>query len=300
MQPLQIESITVDEIALPILKEKNVRLTVLRLDKIHPVISGNKWFKLKYHIEKAKAERYGHIATFGGAYSNHIIATATAGKMHNLKTTGIIRGERPANLSHTLLQAKEYGMKLIFISREDYKNKILPSEIANEMDAICLVNEGGYGTEGAEGAKEILNYCKKEDYTHITCAVGTSTMMAGLVKAGVPVQKIIGVSVLKNNKTIENSLRNLLSPEEQKKKFQIAHGYHFGGYAKYTPELINFMNQFCQDTSIPTDFVYTGKLFYAVLDMVKNNSFPESSHILLIHSGGLQGNLSLPERMLIF
>src|SRR5205814_2028411 len=227
-------------------------------------------------------------------------ATAVAGKMHNLKTTGIIRGERPGNLSHTLLQAKEYGMKLIFISREGYKNKILPSEIKDEIDASYLVNEGGYGTEGANGAKEILNYCRKEDYTHIACAVGTSTMMAGLVKAGLPGQKIIGVSVLKNYKNIENDLCKLLTGEEQKRKFQIVHDYHFGGYAKYTSELINFMNQFYQDTSIPSDFVYTGKLFYAILDRVKNNSFPEGSHVLLIHSGGLQGNQSLPERTLIF
>ena len=143
MQSLLFESITVDEITLPILEEKNVRLTVLRLDKIHPVISGNKWFKLKYYIEKAKAEGKDHIATFGGAYSNHIIATAAAGKLHSLKTTGIIRGERPKNLSHTLLQAGEYGMELVFINREDYRNKNLPSEIKDEIDTVFLINEGG-------------------------------------------------------------------------------------------------------------------------------------------------------------
>src|ERR1700693_3780642 len=141
MQPLLFESITVDEIALPILKEKNVRLAVLRLDQIHPVISGNKWFKLKYYIEKAKAEGKDHIATFGGAYSNHIIATAAAGKLHNLKTTGIIRGERLGNLSHTLLQAEKYGMELFFISRDGYQNKNLPSKIKDESDAIYLINE---------------------------------------------------------------------------------------------------------------------------------------------------------------
>ncbi len=300
MRPLLFESITVDEIALPIVKEKNVRLAALRLDQIHPVISGNKWFKLKYYIEKAKAEGKDHIVTFGGAYSNHIIATAAAGKLHDLKTTGIIRGERPGNLSYTLLEAEKYGMELLFISRDDYQNKNLPSTIKDESDAIYLINEGGYGIDGANGAKEILSYCSKEDYSHIACAVGTSTMMAGLVKSGLPDQKVIGVSVLKNNMSLENDLCNLLLPVEQKKKFQIIHNYHFGGYAKYTTELIYFMNEFYKGTSIPTDFIYTGKLFYAILDMLRNDSFADCSNILIIHSGGLQGNLSLAAGTLIF
>ena len=123
MQQLLFESITVDEIDLPAIKEKNVRVSVLRLDKIHPIISGNKWFKLKYYLEDAKAQKKDHLVTFGGAYSNHIIATAAAGKLFGFRTSGIIRGEPPQKLSHTLLLAREYGMQLTFVSREQYRNK---------------------------------------------------------------------------------------------------------------------------------------------------------------------------------
>ena len=294
MQPLSFESITVDEVDLPQLKENNTRLAVLRLDKIHPVISGNKWFKLKYYLADAKIEGKDHIITFGGAYSNHIVATAAASKLFGFKVTGIIRGEHPKKLSHTLLQAIEYGMDLIFIGRQDYQTKKLPPGIIDNGDKIHIVNEGGFGIIGAKGAMEILNFCQKENYSHIACAVGTSTMMAGLVKASLPRQEVIGISVLKNNMSLENDLCSLLSPGEQKKRFQIVHEYHFGGYAKYTHQLINFINEFYKNTAIPSDFVYTAKLFYAVLDLVKNNLLPEGSNVLIIHSGGLQGNLSLP------
>jgi 1-aminocyclopropane-1-carboxylate deaminase len=300
MQPLSFESITVDEVDLPHLKENNARLAILRLDKIHPVISGNKWFKLKYYLADAKVAGKDHIVTFGGAYSNHIVATAAAGKLFGFKVTGIICGEQVKKLSHTLLQAIEYGMDLIFIGREDYHAKKLPPEIIDNGDKIHIVNEGGFGIIGAKGAMEILNFCQKENYSHIACAVGTSTMMAGLVKASLAHQNVIGISVLKNNTSLENDLCSLLSPEEQKKRFQIVHEYHFGGYAKYTHLLINFINEFYKSKAIPLDFVYTAKLFYAVLDLIKNNSFPGGSNVLIIHSGGLQGNLSLPGGTLIF
>jgi len=299
MQPLLPESITVDAIDLPILKGKKVRLEVLRLDKIHSIISGNKWFKLKYHIEIAKKENKDHIITFGGPYSNHIIATAAAGQLVGFDTTGIIRGERPQVFSHTLDKAMEYGMKLFFTNRGDYRSKQLPIEMSKRSD-FHLIDEGGYGKDGAKGAAEILGYCQKEDFSHIICAVGTSTMLAGLIKAGLPSQEIIGVSVLKNYMSMENDLFNLLDPDERKKKIRLNHQYHFGGYAKYTADLTRFINEFFDCTGIPSDFVYTGKLLYAVIDMVRNNAFPGESNILAIHSGGLQGNLSLRKGTLIF
>jgi 1-aminocyclopropane-1-carboxylate deaminase len=298
MQPISFESVTVDEIDLPILKERNISLAVLRLDKIHAVISGNKWFKLKYYLEDARNAGKDHILTFGGAYSNHIVATAAAGKLLGFKTTGVIRGERPESPSPTLLQSIYYGMELIFVSREDYRNKKIPPEIMS--DDFYKIDEGGYGINGAKGAAEILNYCKIENYSHIACAVGTSTMLAGVIKASLPQQQVFGIAVLKNNNNLEKGVYNLLSQDEQRKKFQITHSYHFNGYAKYTTELINFMNEYYRSTAIPTDFVYTGKLFYAVVDMIRNNSLPGGSHVLVIHSGGLQGNLSLPAGTLIF
>jgi 1-aminocyclopropane-1-carboxylate deaminase len=300
MQDLQFDSITVDEIDLPVLKEKNISVAILRLDKIHPVVSGNKWFKLKYHLKNAQAKRKKHLVTFGGAYSNHIIATAAAGQLLHYKKTGIIRGERPPKLSHTLLHALDFGMDLFFLSREDYRKKILPPEIKSQSDDIYLINEGGYGMEGAEGAKDILEYCIKESYSHIACAVGTSTMMAGLIKASSPQQKIIGVSVLRNNMGLQNDLIKLLSDSERNKDYTILYDYHFGGYAKHSPNLLSFMNEFYNSTSVPSDFVYTAKLFYGIMDLIKTNFFPEESKLLLIHSGGLQGNESLQKGTLIF
>ncbi len=300
MQALQFDSITVDEIDLPVLKEKNISIAILRLDKIHPVISGNKWFKLSYYLKNADTEKKKHLVTFGGAYSNHVVATAATGKLLGYKTTGIIRGEKPVIYSHTVLQAIDYGMELLFLSREDYRNKILPSEIKNQIDDFYLINEGGYGIDGVKGAAEILNYCSKENYTHVACAVGTTTMMAGLIKASLSYQKVVGISVMKNNLGLEKDLCNLLSGDEQNKNFQIIQSYHLGGYAKYTPGLISFMNEFYKITSVPSDFVYTAKLFYAIIEMIKNDSFPRESKLLLVHSGGLRGNQSLRKGTLIF
>jgi 1-aminocyclopropane-1-carboxylate deaminase len=281
------------------LKEKKINVDVLRLDRIHPIISGNKWFKLKYYIEEARKTAKKHILTFGGAYSNHIIATAAAGKLFDLRTTGIIRGEKPKKLSPALNQATEHGMTLIFVPREAYRKKQIPAEIDNTNE-LYLIDEGGYGANGARGAAEILHHCEKEKYSHIACAVGTSTMLAGVIKAILPVQEAIGISVLRNNLQLENHLFNLLNPPEKEKKLRLFHQYHFGGYAKYSAELVCFMNDFYKTTGIPSDFVYTAKLFYAILDMIGNNLFPEGSNILAIHSGGLQGNLSLTKGKLIF
>jgi 1-aminocyclopropane-1-carboxylate deaminase len=290
---LLFENITTDSIDL--LKEKEISITVLRLDKIHPVISGNKWFKLQYYLKEAKAQNKKKIVTFGGAWSNHIIATAAACKLNGFASTGIIRGEEPVALSPTLQLAMEYGMQLYFISREDYNEKKVPAELQSEEH--YLINEGGYGEKGAGGASDILNYTEK-DFTHCCCVVGTGTMMAGLIRTVSPDQKVIGISVLKNNHELEKNVRSLLINEP--KQWQIIHDYHFGGYAKYKPELIDFMNEFYRQTNISSDFVYTGKLFFAVSDLVKNCFFPAGSKLLLIHSGGLQGNASLGKGTLIY
>jgi 1-aminocyclopropane-1-carboxylate deaminase len=266
-----------------------LEVDVLRLDKIHPVISGNKWFKLRYYIEDAKAQNKKTIVTFGGAWSNHIIATAAAGKLHGLKTIGIIRGEKPLELSTTLQQAEEAGMKLVFVSREDYSKKIIPP--GNEG---YIINEGGYGNLGAEGASTILDHCPN-DFTHYCCAAGTGTMAAGLANR---VSKVVAVSVLKNNHSLEREIATLL--RDSAIAPAIIHDYHFDGYAKYQPELLQFMNDLYRHTGIPTDFVYTAKLFYAVRDLISKSFFPTGSRILLIHSGGLQGNLSLRKGTLMF
>lgn len=296
MQELSFHNITTDPISDPLFIKKNIEVSVLRLDKIHPVISGNKWFKLQSYLQEAKRLQKKIIVTFGGAWSNHIVATAAACKQNELNSIGIIRGEEADDLSPTLLSAKEYGMKLYFISREDYKTKKIPLELQSEEN--YFIPEGGYGKKGADGASGILDHCEKKNFTHFLCASGTGTMLAGLVNSITPGQSVTGISILKNNFELEGSVRSLLN--DPTKNFSIFHDYHFGGYAKHTLELISFMNQFYRQTDIPSDFVYTGKLFFAIHDLINKNFFPSGSRLLIIHSDGLQGNASLPKGTLIF
>jgi 1-aminocyclopropane-1-carboxylate deaminase len=296
MSYINFKNISLDKLSLPLFTEKQVEVSVLRLDKIDPFISGNKWFKLRYYLEEAKKQNKKTIVTFGGAWSNHILATAAACRMNNLNSIGIIRGEEPSKLSPTLVQAKEAGMELIFISREEYQRKTIPEKL--NSDEYYFIGEGGYGIKGAEGAATILDYCKKENYTHICCATGTGTMMAGLINGTSASTTVTGISVLKNNFNLEENLKSLLTNTTG--RFTITHDYHFGGYAKHQPELIDFMNNFYKETGVPTDFVYTGKLFFAVTDLIKEDYFLPGSRLLVIHSGGLQGNVSLGKATLIF
>lgn len=298
-QLLHPENIRVDPVHF--LSKFHTRVDVFRLDLLHPVVSGNKWFKLKEYLKEAKAFDKKIIASFGGAYSNHIVAMAAAAQMNGLKSIGIIRGEKPKQLSHTLQQAMNFGMELYFISREAYKEKTIPAEVSAQHDAneIYSINEGGYGNKGVEGAKDILSQTETSAYTHIIAAVGTGTTIAGLTEASNSNQKLIGISVLKNNFSLQEEIESLISKDNQK-RFSLIHDYHFGGYAKCTQQLFDFMNEWFRQTNIPSDFVYTGKLFFAVNDLVQKNYFPEKSRLLVIHSGGLQGNQSLPKGTLIF
>jgi len=296
MQNIELTNISVDKLALPEFNNKNIEVSVMRLDKIHQYVSGNKWFKLRYYLDDALQQNKSTIVTFGGAWSNHILATAAICKINNLKSIGIIRGEKARQLSFTLNIAETLGMELFFTNRTDYAEKIIPKEFNKPEN--YFIEEGGYGAMGAHGAATILEYCQKETFSHICCAAGTGTMIAGIINASVPANQIIGVSVLKNNFSLNGSIISLL--KNKNKDFRIIDDFHFGGYAKYTPVLLQFMNDFFRQTSIPSDFVYTGKLFYAVNELIKQNFFPEGSRLLVIHSGGLQGNNSLNKGTLIF
>ncbi|MEO5563350.1 MAG: pyridoxal-phosphate dependent enzyme [Chitinophagaceae bacterium] len=293
LSPLTPNHITIDPVSH--FFDTSMEIAVLRLDKLHPIISGNKWFKLRYYLEEAKAQNKKTIVTYGGAWSNHIIATAAACKMNGLNSVGIIRGEEPAELSPTLSQAKEWGMRLIFIPRTGYRGKYMPEEFTSKE--YYTIDEGGYGKQGAAGAATIFEHIPAQ-FTHYCCAAGTGTMSAGLANAIETDQKVISVSVMKNNHSLEKMIGSLLIPT--KKMPEVVHDYHFDGYAKYQPPLLQFMNDFYQGTHIPSDFVYTGKLFYAIGDLLKKGFFPPDSKILLIHSGGLQGNLSLRKGTLMF
>lgn len=241
------------------------------------------------------------LLTFGGAYSNHIVATAAASKELGLQAIGIIRGERSQQLSLTLQEATALGMELYFVSREAYKQKVIPATVFEHYpkEDILVVNEGGYGMAGSIGAAAILEHCDRNAYTHFLTAVGTGTTLAGLVRAASTPQQSIGISVLKNAFSLTAEI-NALLPDHLHHRFMLLHDFHFGGYARAKQALFDFMNQWYRDTSIPTDFVYTGKAFYATDHLIRTGYFPSGSRLLLIHSGGLQGNRSLPKDTLIF
>jgi 1-aminocyclopropane-1-carboxylate deaminase len=281
---------------------KNITVGVVRLDKIHPIVSGNKLFKLHYFLQDALISTHKTIITFGGAYSNHLVATAFTCKENGIKCIGIVRGEMPAQLSPTLQQCLDYSMQLKFISRELYNFKeedYFINEIKAKYGECIIIPEGGYHHLGAKGASLITQSIKGNDCTHICTATGTATTVAGLL-LNTCNQKIISVPVLKGIDDIEKRIIFLSAGAFNKEKLEIFNNYHFGGYAKKTVELINFMNYLWQQHQLPTDFVYTAKLFFAIFDKIKSDYFPKGSNILCLHTGGLQGNNSLPSGTLLF
>lgn len=299
---LNILNTPVEVLKCQLFTTRKIQLSVLRLDKIHPVVSGNKLFKLHYFLEEAGAAAHKTLLTFGGAYSNHLVATAFACRLAGVKSIAVVRGEEPPALSHTLQHCVEYGMQLKFISRQAFARKeeaAFNQKIKDEFGHCTIVPEGGYHTLGAKGAALIHQLFKPGTYSHICTAAGTATTAAGLLM-GSDAEKIICVPVLKGMTDIEQRIAFCGNNTGSMERLHIFNEYHFGGYAKKTPALIAFMNAFWEQHRLPTDFVYTAKLFYGIMDKIKEGYFAAGSNILCLHTGGLQGNLSLPEGSLVF
>jgi 1-aminocyclopropane-1-carboxylate deaminase len=300
--PFNIFNAPLQVLSNPSFQQKKITLSVLRLDKIHPEVSGNKLFKLHYFLQAAMESSCKTIITFGGAFSNHLVATAYACKANDLQCVGIVRGEKPTQLSATLQNCINYGMQLRFISREMYakkETKHFLADIEKQFEGCIIIPEGGYHPLGAKGATTIYNLIEKNNFTHICTAAGTATTLAGLL-LNVQEQQIITVPVLKGFTDIMERLQFLGEGYCKTNKLTVFNEYHFGGYAKKTPDLLHFMNILWQQHQLPTDFVYTAKLFYAIFDKINNNYFDPNSNILCLHTGGLQGNTSLPANTLLF
>ncbi len=278
---------------------------VLRLDLLHPQYGGNKIFKLKYNLLKANDLP---VLTFGGAHSNHIYATAAYCAEYRIFCIGVIRGEESMlEQSPTLQFAKEKGMQLYFISREQYKGKTdedFIAELQQRYGNFYLIPEGGNNAEGIKGCMEILQDVPEYDY--VFCACGTACTYTGILASARNGEKVIGISVLKGeNELLQEVNKNVqtlhFTPIEPYRggvieKSTILNHYYFGGYARHTQELLDFKKQFERTYQIPLDYVYTAKLFYAVLDLMKQKLFRQGSRVLIIHSGGLQGNTAYEQR----
>ena len=298
-----ISNAVIEELQDDLFVQKQVRVSVLRLDKIHPQVSGNKIFKLHYFLEDALASTHKTILSFGGAYSNHLAATAFACSALQLKSIGIVRGEKPVSLSPTLQQCIQDGMHLKFISRHVYDGKEssdFQKSLQTEFGDHCLIPEGGYHALGAKGAALIVDLLKDKDYTHICTASGTATTLAGIMLGANPQQKIISIPVLKGITDTAHRIQYLTGRQMRPEQLQILSTYHFGGYAKKNEQLIELMNTVWLQHHLPLDFVYTAKMFFAVLDCIKNNYFKKGSEIICLHTGGLQGNKSLPLNLISF
>jgi 1-aminocyclopropane-1-carboxylate deaminase len=271
------------------IENTSVKLFIRREDLIHPFVSGNKFRKLKYNLIQAKKENQTTLLTFGGAFSNHIAATAYAGREQGFDTIGIIRGEELAskiNENPTLKFAQNFGMKFVFVSRETYKLKNFQEyllELKQSLDSFYLIPEGGTNELAIKGCEEILVE-KDKKYDFICCAIGTGGTISGVINSSYSHQKILGFSSLKGD-----FLKEDICKFAKNTNWDLISHYHFGGYGKVSNELILFINEFYIKNAIPLDPIYTGKMVFGVLDLIKKGFFPENSKILLIHTGGIQG-----------
>ncbi len=279
----QTKNIPLQKIEDAFLKEKEINLFVLRLDLVDPYISGNKCFKLKYNLEEARKQGKVKLATFGGAYSNHIISTAAAGKEFGFKTIGIIRGEELSETDNTVLQfAKDCGMELRFISREEYRTKNI-STIMHITGECYVLPEGGTNELAVKGCSEIIDLIDIP-FDYVCSAVGTGGTIAGITSSLKVNQKAIGFPVLKGGEFLKNEIEKFLP---LKSNFELQTEYHFGGYAKKNEVLLNFISDFKSKHKIQLDFVYTGKMMFGVYDLIKKNYFQIGAKIVAIHTGGL-------------
>ncbi|MBN8702011.1 MAG: pyridoxal-phosphate dependent enzyme [Bacteroidetes bacterium] len=278
----------------PFLVEKEIKLSVLLTEK-PDTPGGNKHYKLKYNIEKMFAEGLATLLTFGGAFSNHILATAIAGKKEGFKTIGIIRGEELNPDSNSILKdAHNNGMQLHFVSREEYRKKDTPefiSQLIKEFGNFYSLPEGGSNTLAVKGCEEILLESHQE-YNYITCAVGTGATLAGIINASNNKQKVIGISVLQQSGWLEKQVESFLMPPNRI-NWELNNDYTFGKYGNANTQLIDFYFYFKQEFGIELDLVYSAKMMFGIFDMIKKNKIEPGSSILAIHTGGTHGNKEL-------
>jgi 1-aminocyclopropane-1-carboxylate deaminase len=262
---------------------------------VDPELGGNKWRKLKYNLEAAQQQNHDTLLTFGGAYSNHIYATAAAGKRLGYQTIGIIRGEQYTELNPTLQFASDCGMRLEYVDRETYRQKTSQDfidKLHKKYGQFFLLPEGGSNVLALKGCAEIINEIDTP-FDAVCVACGTGATLAGLISGLSNKQQALGFAVLKGADFLSTDIKSLLLQANINTtcSWQVNTAYHFGGYAKTKPALWDFIESFKQDFDIKLDAVYTGKMFYGLFDLIKNGYFEAGTRIVAIHTGGLQGNL---------
>ena len=285
--------IKTEEISCNLLKEHKVRLYIKRIDQLDNYISGNKYYKLKYNIIEAKKQGATTLLTFGGAYSNHIAATAYAAKKNGFQSIGIIRGEEIYPLNPTLDLARKNGMNLYYLNRKDYKLKAninFLNKLKLKFSNFYLIPEGGTNALAIKGSQEIINENDNQDF--ICCPVGTGGTITGIINAKHNNQKVLGFPAIKNF----NLLQKDIEKWTKNKKWKLVNHSYSGSYARISKVLVKFINDFYIRYNIPLDGIYNGKMIIGIIDLIERRYFPKGSSILAIHTGGLQGNRGLNER----
>lgn len=276
------------QLHLPLFEEKQLEVWIKRDDLLHPFVSGNKYRKLKYLVQDATNQGKNHLVTFGGAYSNHLVATASAGAALGLKATAIVRGEEELD-SPMLAICRLYGTEILQVSREEYRDKdAVFNKFFRGAINVYRIEEGGYSALGAKGCADLLSELKNH-YNHIFCAVGTGTTVAGIANGAWDGATVHGVVVLKGAEYLQGEIDQLLIPG---KKVTLHHEFHFGGYGKFDREIISFIKDFASHTGVLLDPVYTAKMMLGIIKLAENNYFKPGDKILAVHTGGLWGLMS--------
>ena len=274
----------------------NIQIDVLRLDEIHPLISGNKWFKLKHNVSEYYKGNYKGMLSFGGAFSNHLAALSYLTSAFKIPTTAVVRGEDGLLKSTPTLEfLKENGTHLKFITRNEFKLRHEISflqKLKNEFPGYYFIPEGGSNELGVKGCMDIASFIKNT-YDILCVSVGTSTTLKGLLLSELNINSFFGFSSLKGEDLISKEISDFLNEKKINRFVRIINQYHFGGFGKYTPELINFMKEFKEDYGIETDIVYTSKMFFGLRDLIIKGDIKPGSRIIAIHTGGLQGNIAI-------
>jgi 1-aminocyclopropane-1-carboxylate deaminase len=300
---LDIPKVKTVQIEEDLFLSKNITVYLLREDEIHPVISGNKWRKLRFNIEKATQLNKKGILTFGGAHSNHLHATAEACKIANLKSIGIVRGENIE--SQTIVDCQKAGMELHFISREDYRmieTKEYLNSLNEKFDYPFIVPQGGDNFYGTLGCTEILKACNIEP-DQIFVASGTGNTASGILISLKEQQKLFAVSALKGafindeiKSSVNNYIQNHIVTDEYLSQLRVLNEYHFGGFAKKNQDLVDFIQEFYKKHKIKLDPIYTSKMMFALYDQIEKGTIKSGSKVLAIHTGGLQGIVGFEKR----
>jgi 1-aminocyclopropane-1-carboxylate deaminase len=295
--PLPYSATPIQQLLLPEALRAGITLFVKREDLNHPHASGNKWWKLKYNLETAVQQGYQTVLTFGGAYSNHIYATAAAANMVQLKSIGIIRGEENHPLNHTLSFAKEQGMHVHYVSREAYRQKEASSFLdllRDKFGSFYLIPEGGTNLSAIRGVAEFARQLTQEVmFDYVCLPVGTGGTLAGMVAGLDGAAEVMGISVLKNGAFLKQTVEEWLQKFSKQPygNWSVETSYDHGGYAKTTPDLLTLIAQMNTHHNLPLDTVYTAKMVWAVLDLLQKGRFKSGSTVLMLHTGGLQGLL---------